>query len=315
MRAIHVSTDGQAPTLGELPEPEVVAGTVLIRVMAAGLNPIDAIIARGLLTNMLPHEYPLVLGRDASGIVEAVGHDVSGIHVGDHVFGHVPLTAPIRLGTLADFAVLPADTVAKKPVLLDHLVAAALPLSGAAAVSVVEAVGPVAGQTILVNGASGGVGSFVVQMLVARGGEVIGTGSASDVERLLRLGVANVVDFTLGPIAEQVRDVQPTGVDSLVNLFGMSVDQVPLSAVRQGGIVVTTTSAPKADSIEASGLRVEFIHARPQTDVLDSLARGASDGTLSVEVEATVPLTEAIEWLSTIAAGGAHGKIVVDLST
>lgn len=313
MRAVHVRSPGDSPELGELPTPDVRAGTVLVRVLAASLNPIDSIISRGLLTQSMAHEYPVVLGRDASGVVEAVGEGVTGIRVGAEVFGHVPLAPPIGPGTLADFVALPVQAVARKPAELSHLAAAALPLSGTAAIEAVDAAEPAPGQVILVNGASGGVGSFVVQLLAARGVQVIATGSADDVDRLLRLGAAEVIDFGTGPIAEQVLTLRSAGVDALVNLFGMTIDQVPLAAVRRGGIVATTTSAPKADMIARDDVRLASVFARPRTDLLDRLAREAADGTLHVEIEAVVPLTEALSRLSTIAAGGAHGKVVVEL--
>lgn len=95
MRALHVPTAGGQPTLGDVPTPEANEGTVLIRVMAAGLNPIDNILAAGAMSGMIPHEYPLVVGRDAAGVVEAVGAGVDHVQVGDRVYGHVLLAPPI----------------------------------------------------------------------------------------------------------------------------------------------------------------------------------------------------------------------------
>jgi NADPH:quinone reductase-like Zn-dependent oxidoreductase len=133
----------------------------VIRVKAAGLNPIDNSIAAGTLAQMLPHEY--VLGRDAAGVVAAVGAGVDHVKVGDELVGHVLAAPPIQAGTLADYALLPAAAVTRKPAELDFVTAAALPLAGAAAAQAVEAVDPQPGQTVLVNGASGGVGSYALQ--------------------------------------------------------------------------------------------------------------------------------------------------------
>src|SRR5215207_798959 len=115
MRALTVPTAGAQPTLSDLPIPQPGAGEVLIRVVAAGLNPIDNGIAAGMLAGMLPHEYPVVLGRDAAGVVEAVGRGVEAVNVGDEVLGHVLLAPPIQAGTLAEYAVLPAAAVIRKP--------------------------------------------------------------------------------------------------------------------------------------------------------------------------------------------------------
>jgi NADPH:quinone reductase len=311
MKAVHVPAPGQPPQLGELPVPEVTEGTVLIRVKAAGLNPIDNGIAAGMLAQLLPHQYPLVLGRDAAGIVEAVGAGVDHVAVGDAVFGHVLLAPPIQHGTLAEYALLPAATVTAKPAALDFAAAAALPLAGAAAVQVVEAIAPQPGQTVLVNGAGGGVGSFVVQLLAARGVTVIATGTAGNRDRLLGLGADRVIDHTTESVAEQVRVAYPDGVDALVNLAGNSAAEVPLAAVRTGGAVATTTRAPDAAALDTAGLTGGGIMAMPVRETTAPLAEQAAAGTLAVQVASVVPLDHALDGLATIAAGQAEGKLVV----
>jgi NADPH:quinone reductase-like Zn-dependent oxidoreductase len=116
--------------------------TVLVRVKAAGLNPIDNGIAAGLMAHLMPHEYPLILGRDAAGVVTAVDAGVDRVQIGDEVIGHVLLAPPIQAGTLAEYALLPAAAVTRKPAGLDFTAAAALPLAGAAAVAAVGAIDP-----------------------------------------------------------------------------------------------------------------------------------------------------------------------------
>jgi NADPH:quinone reductase-like Zn-dependent oxidoreductase len=311
MKAVYVPTPGQSPQFGELPVPEVTEGTVRIRVKAAGLNPIDNGIAAGMLAQMLPHQYPLVLGRDAAGIVDAVGAGVEHVAVGDAVLGHVLLAPPIQHGTLAEYALLPAAAVVPKPATLDFVTAAALPLAGAAAAQAVEAVTPQSGQTVLVNGASGGVGSFAVQLLAARGVTVVATGTAADRDRLLGLGAARVIDYTAGAVAEQVRAAYPAGVDALVNLAGNSAAEVPLAAVRTGGVVATTTMAPDAAALEAAGLTGSSIMAMPVRETTAPLAEQAAAGTLAVQVAQVVPLDQALDGLAALAAGQVSGKLVV----
>ena len=120
MRALHVPAAGEQPQLSDIPTPEPTEGTVLVRVKAAGLNPIDNAVAAGFLTQMgLPHEYPVIIGRDAAGVVEAVGAGVDHVAVGDEVLGHVLLAPPISAGTLAEYALLPAVAVTPKPAGLD----------------------------------------------------------------------------------------------------------------------------------------------------------------------------------------------------
>jgi len=309
MRALHIPAAGEKPQLGELPTPTVTDGTVLIRVRAAALNPIDNGIASGMLAGMLPHEYPLVLGRDAAGVVEAVGAGVDHVRPGDEVFGHVLLAPPVQAGTLAEYAVLPAATVVRKPAGLDFTQAAALPLAGAAAVQAVEAVDPQPGQVVLVNGASGGVGSYALQLLAARGVTVVATGG--DTERLTALGATTVVDRAAGPVAEQVRARYPDGVDALVNLFGYTTADVPLDAVRRGGKVSSLAMAPDQDAATAAGLTLIPIMAGPVAEVTAPLAEQAAAGTLRVDLGAVVPLEQAADELAAIGAGQARGKTVV----
>ena len=311
MRAVHVPAAGEKPRLGELPTPAAADGGVLIRVKAAALNPIDNGIAAGMLAGMLPHEYPLVLGRDAAGVVEAVGAGVEHVQPGDEVFGHVLLAPPIQAGTLAEYAVLPAATVVRKPAGLDFVQAAALPLAGAAAVQAVDAIDPQPGQTVLVNGASGGVGTYAVQLLAARGATVVATGS--DTDRLTALGAATVVDRAAGPVAEQVRAAYPDGVDALVNLFGNTANDVPLGAVRAGGKVSSLTMAPDQDTAAAAGLALTPIMATPVAAITAPLAEQAAAGSLKIDVGTVIPLERALDALASIAAGHAEGKTVVAL--
>ncbi len=314
MRALHVPAPGELPQLADLPTPEPAEGTVLIRVKAAGLNPIDNAVAAGFLAQMgMPHEYPVVIGRDAAGVVEAVGAGVDHVAVGDEVLGHVLLTPPISAGTLAEYAVLPAATVTPKPAGLEFTAAAALPLAGAAAVQSIEAIDPQPGQTVLINGASGGVGSFAVQLLAARGVTVVATGTAADADRLTALGATTVVDHTAGPVAEQVRAAYPDGVDALVSLYGMDPSGTPIAAVRAGGKVAGVAAVPDEAALAAAGLTGTNVMAAATRDVVGPLAEQAAAGTLQISVADVLTLDQAAEGLGRLATGGAGGKLVVRL--
>jgi NADPH:quinone reductase-like Zn-dependent oxidoreductase len=314
MKAWHVPEPGAQPTLGELPVPEVTDGTVLVRVKAAGLNPVDNAIAAAMMAQMIPHEYPLILGRDAAGVVEAVGNDVEHVKAGDEVFGHVLLAPPIHAGTLAEYALLPAATVSVKPAGLDFVSAAALPLAAAAASDAINAIDPQAGQVVLVNGASGGVGSYAVQLLAVRGVIVVATGTEADRDRLTGLGATTVVDYTTGSVADQVRAQYPDGVDGLINLAGRTTGDVPLQAVRTGGKVATTTGAPDEQALADAGVTGGGIMARAVRETTAPLAEQAASGALKIDVDSVLPLEQAAEGLATLAAGQAHGKVVVTVS-
>jgi NADPH:quinone reductase-like Zn-dependent oxidoreductase len=314
MRAVHVPAAGEQPQVSDIPMPEVTDGSVLIRVKAAGLNAIDNAIAAGMMAQMVPHSYPLVLGRDAAGVVEAVGAGVDHVQVGDEVIGHVLIAPPIQAGTLAEYAVLPAASVTVKPAQLDFVTAAALPLAGAAATAAVEAVDPQPGQVVLVNGATGGVGSYAVQLLANRDVTVVATGTATDRERLTKLGATTVVDHTAGSVADQVRATYPDGVDALIELAAYTLDASPLAAVRPGGKVSTTTAVPDEQALADAGLTGTTIFAGPVREVIGPLAEQAAAGTITVDVTTVLPLDQATDGLATIAAGKARGKIVIKIS-
>jgi NADPH:quinone reductase-like Zn-dependent oxidoreductase len=314
MRALHVPAAGAGIELGEVPTPSATEGTVLVRVKAAGLNPVDNGIAAGMMAEMIPHQYPLVLGRDAAGVVEAVGEGVEGITVGDEVVGHVLMAPPVQAGTIAEYAVLPAAAVVAKPAGLDFVTAAAIPLAGAAAAQAVEAVAPQAGQTVLVNGADGGVGSYAVQLLAARGVTVIATGKPESADRLRALGASTVIDHHTADVVEQVRAAHPDGVDALVNVAGVDPAAVPLRAVRNGGKLSTTTPEPDADTLAAAGVTSTMIMARPLREVVAPLAEQAAAGTLKVSVAEVLPFDQAANGLAQLAAGKANGKLVVKVA-
>jgi NADPH:quinone reductase-like Zn-dependent oxidoreductase len=313
MRALHVPAAGAQPEIGEVPTPTAGEGTVLVRVKAAGLNAIDNGLAAGMMSQMFEHRYPLVLGRDAAGVVEAVGEGVDGFAVGDEVLGHVLLAPPIQAGTIAEYAVLPAAAVVAKPAGLDFATAAAIPLAGAAAAQAVEAVEPQAGQTVLVNGADGGVGSYAVQLLAARGVTVIATGKPESADRLRALGATTVIDRHAGDVAEQVRGTHPDGVDALVNVGGFDPTGVPVGAVRTGGKLASTTAVPDDDTLAAAGVTGTAIMARPTRDVVEPLVEQAAAGDLQVSIAEVLPFEQAAAGLATLAAGKANGKLVVQV--
>ncbi|WP_411152562.1 NADP-dependent oxidoreductase [Streptomyces sp. A30] len=314
MRALHVPAAGAPPQLSELPVPEPVEGTVLIKVKAAGLNAVDNAIAAGMMAEMAPHHYPLVLGRDAAGVVQAVGAGVDHVRPGDEVVGHMLFAPPIQAGTLAEYALLPAAAVMPKPAGLDFTRAAALPLAGAAALGAVDAVAPEAGHRVLVIGASGGVGSYVVQLLAARGVTVIATAGSADIDRVKGLGATTVIDFTQGDVTEQVRTAHPDGVDALVDLISYTPDGLPLDLVRKGGKVTSTLGAADDQTLAARGLSGSNVMAAPIREVVAPLAEQAAAGTLTIDVTTVLPLESAAEGLATIASGTARGKIVVTIS-
>jgi NADPH:quinone reductase len=178
MRAIVLESFDSSPALREVPTPQIAPNEVLVRVRASSVNPVDGAIAAGMLKDMVEHEFPVVLGRDYAGVVEQAGSDVTRYAVGEEVYGFLPAANPtVHDGTWAELIVVPEDNfVAGKPSGVELAEAGAAPLSGITALSALEALGVSEGDTVLVVGANGGVGSFFVQLAANAGATVIAPG-------------------------------------------------------------------------------------------------------------------------------------------
>jgi NADPH:quinone reductase-like Zn-dependent oxidoreductase len=314
MKALALADFDSAPTIQELPTPEPGQGQVRIRVNAAALNGIDAAIAGGMLKGMAEYRFPVVIGRDAAGAVDAVGEGVEHVSIGDEVLGNVPLTETLRDGTVAEYALLPADFVLSKPASLDFTEAAALPLAGAAALAAVDAADLQHGQTVLIAGAGGGVGSFAIQLAVARGATVIATGLPEDADRLRKLGAGTVVDYQ-GDVAERVLADHPDGVDALLDLVSFDPDSFGefAKAVRRGGKVASTAGGATEEALAVAGLTGQVISAVPNRDTLTRLVSEIERGALEVDVERVLPLDQAGQGVETLAKRVARGKIAIGI--
>jgi len=267
-----------------------------------------------MLAGMMPHEYPLVIGRDAAGVVEAIGAGVEGIAVGDAVIGAVAFAPPIQAGTIAEYAAFPVAVTTPKPAGLSFEAAASLPIAGATAVAAVDAVSPQPGDVVLVTGAAGGVGSFVVQLLAQRGATVLATGRATDAARLTGLGAAQVLDYTTGSLVDQVLAAYPDGVDALVDLANHAPQDLPLDAVRRGGRVSSPNRAAQGEAVDSRGLTGFNIGANPVRAVVGPLAEAAAAGTLKVDVSTVLTLDDAASGLQIFGAGHSRGKTVIRIA-
>lgn len=311
MKALALTDFDSPPALLDLPLPEPEAGQVRVRVRAAALNGMDAAIAGGMVRGMAEYQFPVVIGRDAAGVVDAVADGVDHVSAGDEVIGHVFFGPTLRDGTIAEYALLSADGVVAKPATVDFTHAAALPLAGAAALAVVDAADVQEGQRALIAGAGGGVGSFAVQLAAARGATVIATGLPEDGERLLGLGAAKVVDYR-EDVAEQVLG-DGGEVDVLLDLVSFDAASFGklAKAVRRGGKATSTAGGATDEAIEAAGLTGQVIMAMPNRETLTKLSDEIERGTLRVDVEEKLPLDEAATALESFTNSHTKGKIVV----
>jgi NADPH:quinone reductase-like Zn-dependent oxidoreductase len=306
MRAVVIAEQGSSPELIELPTPEPAAGEVLVRVEASSLNGFDTAVAAGYLTGMMEHRYPVVLGKDFAGTVEAVGDGVTRFAVGDRVFGVV--TKPfLGDGGFAEFVVVGDQLgTAAIPEGLDTATAGVLGLAGTAAVDALDAAAPQAGETVLISGATGGVGAIAIQYAAAAGARVIATAQPGAETDLVRgLGATDVVDHT-GDLAAQVRELAPAGVDVVLHLAGDGAVLAGLLA-EKGRLASTLGLGPDQHPAATA------VMATPAPATLDRLAADAAAGNLTVPVGRTYPLAEVPAAFGDFARG-TLGKLAVTLS-
>jgi NADPH:quinone reductase len=309
MRAFTLDGFDTPPGLREdLPAPEAGPDQLLVRVQASSVNPVDAGIAAGHLKDMFPHEFPVLVGRDFAGVIEQVGAGVTGYKAGDAVFGFVPGMSPtVHDGAWAELIVVSHNRVAPRPAGVDTAQAGAAPLAGITALAAHDALDLGPGATVLVIGASGGVGTFAVQ-LAAAGATVIAPGLAEDRDYLRGLGVAEVLDRN-GDVAAQVRERHPGGVDALADFASRSPEELSAYAavVRDGGRIVSSVGAAGEGPGRSNAAAV------PTRENLDRLAGLLADGTLRVPIQASYPLAQADQALKALTSQHTQGKVAVTL--
>ncbi|MEU8772431.1 NADP-dependent oxidoreductase [Streptomyces sp. NPDC048606] len=304
MKAIAYSAYGTpAPLeLVDAPEPKVGPGEVLIRVKAAGVNPVDWKLAAGYLDPVLEVRHPVIPGWDVAGVVEALGPDTHDHSVGDEVYGYVRKEW-VQLGTYAELVAAPVRTIARKPRELSFEQAAGIPLAGLTAYQAITRAGVTAGQTVVIHSAAGGTGSLGVQIAVSLGARVIGTAGTHNHDYLRELGAEPVL-YGEGA-AERIRALAPEGVDAGLDFHGEGGVELLRSVVRDGAPVISIAD----NDADAKGAR--HIWVRPDTTDLTALAELADAGRLVVNVAHSLPLAEAAKAWELSAAGRTRGKIVL----
>jgi len=308
MKAITVAQEGAAPAPQDIDEARAPgAGEVLVRVQASSVNALDGGIAAGMLKDMLPHEYPITLGRDFAGVVEQVGDGVRSVAAGDEVLGEVSaFVPPVHDGAWAERIVVPEDVVAKKPSGVDTAQAGAAPLVTLTALAIIDALELSPGQTVVVVGATGGVGSIVVQLAKAAGATVVAPALPEDEDFLRGLGVDDVLPRE-GDLVSAVRERYPDGVDALVDAV-TPYQPTPYDAILiDGGRIASPTNAAG----EGAG-RTNVMHAALlNREGLDRVGQLLADGTIKVPIQQTYDLAQAPEALGALGSGHTQGKIAL----
>ncbi len=311
MRAIAEDKFHGPTSLQDLPVPEIDADQVLIRVRAAGVNPFDWKVADGALKDEMEHRFPLILGFDAAGVVERVGAAVTGLAEGDEVYGY--LSKPvIGGGTYAEYVSAPATIVAKKPTSIGFAEAAALPMPGLTAMDLVDAVDPKDGESVLIVGATGGVGSYAIQLASRRGARVIATARRENEAFVRELGASEVIDHTRGDLVDTVRAAYPGGMEAVIDVVSdrETVGRIA-GLVKESGRLASSVYAADVGRLAERGVEATNIGTQADARRLEELSQMVDAGELSVRLERTFALEEAPEALEESRTGHVRGKIVL----
>lgn len=313
MKAVRFHEYGAPDVLidEDIERPDPGAGEVRVRVAATSFNPVDANIRAGLMQGPIPVVLPHTPGRDVAGTVDALGADVTQFEVGDRVVGFLPMLAD---GASADYALAPAEILTAAPTSIPLIDAAALPVVGLTAwQAVFEHARLVAGQRVLVNGASGAVGDYVVQLSAAAGAHVIATATERNIDKVTTAGADEVIDYTTADVISSVTEP----VDVLFNFAPIDPDtfQAMVGIVRPGGVVVSTTVWMPAPGDEARSVRAIDMFVRSDAEQLSELVDRVDRGALRVDVAERVPLADLSALHARAADGGVSGKVVVVVST
>ena len=309
MKAVrfHEYGEPQVLRLEEVDVPSPREGQVLVRVAATSFNGVDANIRAGRMQVPMPLKLPHTPGLDVAGTVDALGQGVEGLQVGDPVIGFLPF---VDNGAAAEYVVAAAASLAPAPSTIPLADAAALPLVGLTAwQALFEHAGLQAGQRILINGASGAVGAYAVQLAKVAGARVIATARADTKDRVQAHGADEVVDYTAGDVSGWVSEP----VDVLLNLAPITPEQFTglAARVRDGGIIVNTTVWMPAPSDEERGVRGIDLYVRSDATELAELTSRVDRGELIVDVAERVPMADLVSVHTRAAAGTLAGKVVV----
>jgi len=313
MRAVVIEATGGSEVLlpTHVPTPTRVSAEFLVRVAAAGVNPIDAKTRAGRGAAAAIEHYPVILGQDFSGTVVESPYEAHPVKPGDEVYGMTMV--PRTQGTYAELLSVPALFVARKPKGLSHVEAAAVPLAALTAWGAVVDVAKVhEGQRVLITAGAGGVGHFAIQFANFFGGHVITTASPRNRSWLRELGAHEVVDYTTG---DWTAGIDP--VDVVVDLLGNAKDDSgsrSLTVLKPGGLLVNvpTGSFPTMhEEADALGVRATGYRVSPDATTLGVITRLIDSGDVRVYVDQVFPLDEVRAAHDQLEAGHTRGKIVL----
>ena len=307
MKAIVVHEYGGPEVLKyeDVPRPEPKENEALVRVIAAGVNPVDALIRTGKYAKFFGTTLPLIPGYDIAGIVEKTGAKITKLKAGDSIYAYV-----LWGGGYAEYAVATEGEATAKPKSLNYIEAAAVPLVALTAwQALIDTAKLSAGQTVLIHGGSGGVGSMAIQIAKARGAKVIATASTSNQELLKQLGADVAIDYTKTKFEDVAKDVDvvldSVGKDTLARSYGV---------VRKGGIIATLVAEPDQAELDKHGIRGAAISVKPNASELAEITKLIEEKKIKPVVSQVLLLTEAVKAQEQAATHHTRGKIVLKIA-
>jgi len=315
MRAVVIEEFGGRDKLTrtDLPRPRPAAGEVLLRVVAAGVNPVDCYIREGRLAGLYPHAFPLIPGVDVAGVIEEFGDDTARFRRGDRVWAFVRKPV-LQGGCYAEYVSVPEDQLAVMPSKLLFEEAGGIPHAALTAYQSLHGTGELGvGTTVLVQGAAGGVGHFAVQLARHAGARVFGTAGTTNQEFVLGLGAAAAIDYTKEDVPAALKRHCPEGVDLLLDLVGGATLAASYDLVRPGGRLISIVEEPDARRAAQGKFQAAYRAVEPDGEQLGLLALVVDRLQLKPHVQKIYRLDEAAEAQRVLEEGHVRGKLVLGL--
>ncbi len=309
MKAAVIHENGGAEVLKyeDVARPEPKEDEVLIRVVAAAVNPVDTYVRQGMRGKGGPLEKPMIIGYDVAGVVEKVGANAKTYKAGDEVYAYLPVP---RGGGYAEYAIAKESEMSLKPKSIDFEKAAAVPLAATTAwQALVDTAKLEKGQTVLIHGGSGGVGCFAIQIAKARGAKVIATASTANQDLLKQLGADQAIDYTKTKFQDVVKDVD-------VVLNNVRGDTLPPSygVVKKGGVIVSITDPPDEAECSKREIHCSRMMAHPDSKVLEELTKLIEANKITPIVSQTFPLMDVAKAHQQIETHHTRGKVVLKVA-
>lgn len=315
MKAIVIEQFGNVDNLQveEVPIPQPEENEVQIQILYTSVNPVDWKIREGMFQGRLPHEFPIILGWDAAGIVTAVGSHVKKFRVGDEVFAYCRKTL-VHEGTYAEYICFDAQHVAFKPKNLNFAQAAGIPLVGLTAWQALFDFGKLKkGEKILIQAGAGGVGSLALSLAKNAGAKVYTTASEPNHAYVKKLGADVAIDYRKESFVDLLKKLEPQGIDIVLECMGGDILKKSIETLKEGGRLVSILGQLNPRTAQERHIDFSYVFVTPNGHELQQLATLFEEGKLEVPLIEEMPLEEAAKAQEKVRQGHTRGKIVLKI--